>query len=115
MLDRKFPLEQLRPVAEPYGTRVWEQHLSMPAEQVVYEVNRLLDHRRNKRTGQDEFYVDWLGFPTAFRSWQPSADIASQVLIDDLTSGRHGDRTSAVWRSHRPRRGAVRAARVAVC
>ena len=51
--------------------------------QLVWTVDRILDHRSGKRKNLKEFLVRWEGYDKANDSWEPEANILDPTLVQD--------------------------------
>ncbi len=51
--------------------------------EVVYTVEKILDHRTGKRKNLKEFLVRWEGYDPANDSWEPEANIHDPTLVQD--------------------------------
>ena len=50
--------------------------------QLVWTVNRILDHREGQRKNLTEFLIRWVGYDKANDSWEPEANIDPKLVQD---------------------------------
>lgn len=87
---RAFPLDQLRPMKSTEAAeRVWKQHQRESPSAIFYEVDKILDHRVNARTGASEYLLSWKDYPEDFASWQPASDLKSPDMLAEYWGARH--------------------------
>ena len=81
-LSRSYPIDHLRVVGEPAASNIWTQLTvdRVPPEDVIYRVDRLLDHRAHP-AGGTEYRVRWEGFSPDFDSWEKVSNILSPDVI----------------------------------
>ena len=51
--------------------------------QLVWTVDRILDHREGQRKNLTEFLIRWEGYDKANDSWEPEANIFDPKLVQD--------------------------------
>ncbi|RKP15587.1 hypothetical protein ROZALSC1DRAFT_26307, partial [Rozella allomycis CSF55] len=47
----------------------------------VTEIERILNHRQNKETKEDEYYVQWKGLPSTENEWVKTSDFQDLDII----------------------------------
>ncbi|RKP15734.1 hypothetical protein ROZALSC1DRAFT_18423, partial [Rozella allomycis CSF55] len=45
------------------------------------EIERILNHRQNKETKEDEYYVQWKGLPSTENEWVKTSDFQDLDII----------------------------------
>ena len=73
------PVEHLKVLPDP----VFEPALTEDDQMRLWEVERILDHRRRKVDGvtRNEYFIRWAGFGADSDSWEPVSAIADGSLI----------------------------------
>ena len=80
LLKRSCPLDQLRTIATDVAANIWSQAITNSRD-ILYPVDRILDHRVAGVGGGREYLVRWSGFSHEFDSWEPESQIAHPDII----------------------------------
>ena len=64
-------LDELCAVAHLNGLKIWQQACQLDSVgDIIYDADRVLDHRTNPSTKRREYLIRWSGFSAEFDSWQ---------------------------------------------
>lgn len=55
-----------------------------------YRVEKILNHRINKRTGKTEYFLKWEGYPASENSWEPEDNVTDDLISDFNRRRRNG-------------------------
>ncbi|ODN06241.1 Histone-lysine N-methyltransferase SUV39H2 [Orchesella cincta] len=52
--------------------------------EIEYEIEDILDYRKNVEKNNEEYYIKWKGFTAAYNSWEPESNLSNcdKALID---------------------------------
>jgi hypothetical protein len=71
-----------------------------------YEVERILDHRKNKKTGAISYLVAWRGYALHDATWEPYANLQnSEALLSEYWKEQKADNPPVPRRRAKARRG----------
>ncbi|EPQ29042.1 uncharacterized protein PFL1_03332 [Pseudozyma flocculosa PF-1] len=85
-IDPIFDVSQLDPYpdSDPFGRRLDAEPVSAIDDEPTYKIDRIIDERPNRRTGERFFRVRWIGNPRP--TWEPEhllrEDDCDQAILD---------------------------------
>ena len=84
VLRRAYVLDELRAVAHLNGLKIWQQACQLDSVgDIIYDADRVLDHRTNPSTKRREYLIRWSGFSAEFDSWQTEQSIRDTPLLSE--------------------------------
>ncbi len=103
VLRRAYVPDELRSVAHLNGLKIWQQACQLDSVgDIIYDADRVLDHRTNPSTKRREYLIRWSGFPADFDSWQSEQSIRDTPLLSEYwglqqIADSETPATSSVW------------------
>ncbi len=52
----------------------------MSSDNEEYEIEKVIDHRQNTTTGQDEYLIKWKNYPASENTWEPESNLNAVAL-----------------------------------
>ena len=79
------------PGKDPVGTNVVQRDRAVVGD--VYEVEKILDVKYNKRSRQNMFLIKWSGYGSEENSWVKQEDVFDKEMIDNFLDGTDDNST----------------------